>query len=179
MPTPTLTRWRRFPVSTPRLRTSRRRQRVVALPQFAKRCRCGGGRGSALRMLARGGCGRCSAFAALNLLGVGGRGCSTHSLNSFLLLGGSDWSSGFQRVDIHADFFLLTSRSPPLWTRRSVSLFRITFQKLLDIALIHVCVHEAQDFEGDERCDDVGDEEADAGPEVGVEEEGAVELHFG
>lgn len=57
-------------------------------------------------------------------------------------------------------------------SRRAGSLFRVGFQELFDFALVDVCVDEAQDFEDQEGGCDVGDEEADAGPEGGVDDEG-------
>jgi hypothetical protein len=52
-------------------------------------------------------------------------------------------------------------------------LFGVAFEEFLNFPLVYVCADEAQDFDGDERGCDVGNEEADAGPKGWVDEEGA------
>jgi hypothetical protein len=79
---------------------------------------------------------------------------------------------GRQLLDIHAHHLLLRGRrAAPRRTRST--LFGVAFEEFLNFPLVYVCADEAQDFDGDERGCDVGNEEADAGPKGWVDEEGA------
>lgn len=53
-----------------------------------------------------------------------------------------------------------------------MALLGVAFEEFLDIPLIGIRIYEAQDLEDEKGCCDVGDQEADAGPEGGVDEEG-------
>lgn len=69
---------------------------------------------------------------------------------------------------------LLIATTPPCGRSRCSSLFGVRFEEFLDFPLVRICAYKAQDFDGNERGGDEGDEEADAGPEGRVDKEGAV-----
>jgi hypothetical protein len=166
---PRLARRRRLAMSASRLRAARRVQRVAALAQPAERRgrRCAFFRAGALferiDVLARRR--RCAASQFLSLRRAARtllwRDCSTHGTHGAL-----------ERLDAHADQLLLRiCHDFPASGRLSARCI-VLCEPLLQVALIRVRVDEAENFERDERGGDVGQQEADAGPEGGVDEEG-------